>query len=454
LLTYLQRELRGEFGRGIEVAGYRGGYLPNERRRIEAGLRSGEITGVVSTNALELGIDIGSLDVSIIVGYPGSIASLWQQAGRAGRSSSTSLTIMIANSTPINQFLTAEPKYIFGLTPEAGIIDPDNLIIRANHIKCAAFELPFDDTEARARDGTPEILSHLEDEKIVRRSNGRYHWSSEIYPAEQISLRSASPDNFVILNESNNAQVIGEVDYFSAPIFLHPEAIYLHSATQYQVTKLDWEGKKAYVKQVSVDYYTDAETKADLKVLQINKSEQRGDAAKSWGDVSVTSVTVMFKKIKFETHENVGSGDLNLPELEMHTSAFWYSFPGDINYRLQFDGARFGGALRGLANILGKMAPLWVMCDTRDLRSISQVRAPFTERPTVYIYENIPGGVGMSEKLFSQAEELFEACLHHVQSCPCRGGCPTCVGPPLEVGERGREGTLKLLEYMLAGVPV
>jgi len=453
LLTYLQRELKGSFGQGINIAGYRGGYLPNERRRIEAGLRNGSITGVVSTNALELGIDIGHLDVSIILGYPGSIASLWQQAGRAGRRTSTAVTIMVANSTAINQFLCVEPRYVFERTPESGIIDPNNLIIRTNHIKCAAFELPFDSSEIAGDDGAGEILDYLSDSSIIRKSGDRYHWSSEIYPAQQISLRSASPDNFVILNESKQSEVIGEVDYYSAPIFLHPEAIYLHAANQYQVTRLDWEGKKAYVKEVEVDYFTDAETKTDLKVLSVNGDSVFGEAVMSHGEVTVTNVTVLFKKIKFETHENVGSGVLNLPELEMHTNAFWYSFPGDIANRVRLPLSQLGGCLRGLANILGKIAPLWVMCDPRDLRSISQVRAPFTEKPTVYIYENIPGGVGLSEKLFSEYERLFESCREHLSSCPCLEGCPTCVGPPMEVGEGGKEGVLRLLEYMLAVAP-
>ncbi|MCB2201730.1 DEAD/DEAH box helicase [bacterium] len=451
ILTYLQRELKGSFGQGISIEGYRGGYLPNERRRIERGLRSGGITGVVSTNALELGIDIGSLDVSIIVGYPGTIASLLQQAGRAGRRSTTSLTIMIANSSAINQFLCAEPQYIFGRTPEAGVIDPLNLIIRSNHLKCASFELPFTREEYEQDPSTEKILEYLAKQNVLRRSGDRYHWSSDIYPAEQVSLRSASPDNFVILNESRNAEVIGEVDYFSAPIFLHPEAIYLHGADQYQVTKLDWEGKRAYVKEVDVDYYTDAETKTDLKVLGTDDEIENIDGARMHhGEVSVTCVTVLFKKIKFHTHENVGSGQLKMPELEMHTTSFWYSFPGDIAIKLELTGDEFGGSLRGLANILGKIAPLWVMCDSRDLRSISQVRAPFTERPTVYVYENIPGGVGMAEKLYNEADKLFEACRDQIEKCKCGSGCPVCVGPSMEVGQRGKEGVLKLLEYMLA----
>ncbi len=454
LLTYLQRELKGDFGRGVKIAGYRGGYLPNERRQIERGLRDGSITGVVSTNALELGVDIGSLEVSIIVGYPGSIASLWQQAGRAGRRSSASLTIMVANSSAINQFLCSEPKYILDKTPESGIIDPDNLIIRTNHLKCGAFELPYDEEDTRTCDGSVEILDYLADSNVVRHSGNRYHWSSEIYPAGEVSLRSASPKNFVILNENRNSSVIGEVDYFSAPIFLHPEAIYLHRADQYQVTKLDWEGRKAYVKETKVDYYTDAETKSNLKVLAVNGETQFGDSRMSHGDVSVTSVTVMFKKIKFQTHENVGSGKLDLPELEMHTSAFWYAFPGDVSFRVGLGSSDFGGALRGLANILGKIAPLWVMCDPRDLRSISQVRAPFTEQPTIYIYENIPGGVGLSEKLFNEHEPLWAACLEHLRSCACEDGCPSCVGPSMEVGSEGKSGAIRLLEFMLAHVPV
>ncbi|MBD3401793.1 DEAD/DEAH box helicase [candidate division GN15 bacterium] len=451
VLTYLQRELKGSFGQGIQIEGYRGGYLPNERRRIERGLRSGGITGVVSTNALELGIDIGSLDVSIIVGYPGSIASLLQQAGRAGRRSGVSLTVMIANSTAINQFLCAEPHYIFERTPEAGIIDPQNLIIRTNHLKCASFELPYTREEYGDDLSTARILEYLADQTVLRQSGERFHWSSDIYPAEQVSLRSASPDNFVILNESKNYEVIGEVDYFSAPIFLHPEAIYLHGADQYQVTTLDWDGKKAYVKEVDTDYYTDAETKTDLKVLGVDEETEQIDGARlHHGEVSVTCVTVLFKKIKFHTHENVGSGQLKMPELEMHTTGFWYSFPGDIAIKLGLTGDEFGGALRGLANILGKIAPLWVMCDSRDLRSISQVRAPFTERPTVYVYENIPGGVGMAAKLYAESDKLFEACREQVEKCACVSGCPVCVGPPMEVGDRGKEGVVRLLEYMLA----
>jgi DEAD/DEAH box helicase domain-containing protein len=330
-----------------------------------------------------------------------------------------------------------------------GIIDPDNLIISTNHIKCASFELPMTSDEKYRPDGTEEILDYLESNKILRQSGGKYHWSSEIYPAGEISLRSASQNNFVIMNESDNNRVIGEVDYHSAPEFLHEQAIYLHEARQYQVTSLDWEGRKAYVKEVEVDYFTDAETKSDLKVLSVSDEKRLYDASQAWGEVKVTEVTVLFKKIKFHTHENVGWGDLKMPELELHTNSFWYSFPGDIRFKLNLEGEQFGGALRGLSNILGKIAPLWMMCDPRDLRSISQVRSPFTELPTIYIYENIPDGVGYSEKLFNISNDLYRACLEQVKKCPCKGGCPSCVGPELEVGSAGKTGVIKLLEWMV-----
>jgi DEAD/DEAH box helicase domain-containing protein len=330
-----------------------------------------------------------------------------------------------------------------------GIIDPDNLIISTDHIKCASFELPLTINEKFRPDGTDDILDYLEDQKILRQAGGKYHWSSEIYPAQEVSLRSASQNNFVILNESDNNRVIGEVDHYSAPIFLHPEAIYLHEARQYQVTEFDWEGRKAYVKEAEVDYFTDAETKSDLTVLSVSEEKKLHDTIQAWGEVKVSEVTVLFKKIKFHTHENVGWGKLRMPELELTTHSFWYAFPGDIGFRLDFEGEQFGGALRGLANILGKIAPLWLMCDPRDLRSVSQVRSPFTELPTIFIYENIPDGVGYSEKLFNISRDLYQACLEQVQRCPCRSGCPSCVGPELEVGEYGKEGTIKLLGWMV-----
>ncbi len=462
ILRYLREQYKKEFGRGIEIAGYRGGYLPNERRAIEQGVREGRITGVVSTNALELGIDIGSLDVSILCGYPGSIASVWQQAGRAGRKSGVSAAIMVATSSALPQFLMAHPEYFFKRTPEAGIVDPDNLIIHSSHIKCAAFELPVWMGEKIGPEPVDDIMDYFEERRIVRQAGDKYYWSSDIYPANEVSLRSASPENFVILNRSDKDRVIGEVDYFATPELLHPEAIYLHGAETYQVKELDWDGRRAYVEAVDIDYYTDAEDKADLKVLEVEREREMHPEGTSdavdvdacpvigWGDVALTRVVVLFKKIKFHTHENVGSGPVALPEQEMHTTAFWYRFPHDLAVAANFTEGNLGHALRGVANVLQKIAPLWLMCDPRDIRALSRVRDPFAEGPVIYIYENVPGGVGFAEKLFGMVPDLFAACRGHVTGCGCDGGCPSCVGPPLELGEHGKSATVRLLDWILA----
>ncbi|MCP4568696.1 MAG: DEAD/DEAH box helicase [FCB group bacterium] len=463
ILTYLRERFKKEFDRGIEIAGYRGGYLPNERRAIEEGVRNGKITGVVSTNALELGIDIGSLDVSIMCGYPGSISSVWQQAGRAGRKAGVSAAIMVATSSPLPQFLMSHPDYFFHRSPEEGIIDPDNLIIRSSHIKCAAFELPVWMGEKIGPEPADEILDYFEEKRIVRRSGDKYYWSSDIYPANEVSLRSASPENFVILNISDKDRVIGEVDYFATPELLHPEAIYIHGAQTFQVMKLDWEGRRAHVQEVKVDYYTDAESKTDLKMLEADEEKELTPLCDSpdeavevdaypvigHGDIALTRVVVLFKKVKFHTHENVGSGPVALPEQEMHTTAFWYRFPQDFAVTGNLTEKNIGGGLRGVANVLQKIAPLWLMCDPRDIRAISRVRDPFTGAPTLYIYDNVPGGVGFAEKLYGMAPGIFEACRDHLTGCVCTTGCPSCSGPPLELGDHGKSATLKILKLIL-----
>jgi len=451
LLTYLTEAMRKAKKRSDSIRGYRGGYLPLQRREIERGLREGSIRGVVSTNALELGIDIGQLDVSVMAGYPGNIASTWQQAGRAGRRTDVSVAVLVANSSPLDQFIINHPDYFFGRSPESGIVDPNNLSILVSHVKCAAFELPFSDGETFGVEATEKILAHLEGERVLHHVEGKWHWSSEVYPAEQVSLRSASTDNFVILDSSDRNRIIGEMDYFSAPVFLHKDAIYLHGADQYQIEELDWDGKKAYAKEVEVDYYTDTITKTDLKVLEVAQRQEEPAGNRAHGEVSVTTLATMFKKIKFRTHENVGFGKINLPELEMHTTSFWFEFPPDVGLKLGFSGEELGGSLRALANVLRNVTPLWVMCDPKDIRTFPQVKSPFTDRPTVYVYDNYPGGVGFSQKLFHMSADVWKACSKVVSSCECTDGCPSCVGPKMEVGKRGKEGALKLIKWMSGG---
>lgn len=449
LLTYLTEAMRKIKKRSDSIRGYRGGYLPLQRREIERGLREGTIRGVVSTNALELGIDIGQLDVSVMAGYPGNIASTWQQAGRAGRRTDVSVAVLVANSSPLDQFIIHHPDYFFSQSPESGIVDPNNLSILVSHVKCAAFELPFADGETFGVEATEKILAHLEGERILHHVEGKWHWTSEVYPAEQVSLRSASTDNFVILDSTDRNKIIGEMDYFSAPIFLHKDAIYLHGADQYQIEELDWDGKKAYAKEVEVDYYTDTITKTDLKVLEVTQRQEEPAGNRAHGEVSVTTLATMFKKIKFRTHENVGFGKINLPELEMHTTSFWFEFPPGVGSRLGFSGEELGGSLRALANMLRNVAPLWVMCDPKDIRTFPEVKSPFTDRPTVYVYDNYPGGVGFSQKLFHLSNDVWKACGEMIRSCECTDGCPSCVGPKMEVGERGKEGALKLVEWII-----
>lgn len=455
ITTYLKDAVR-KMGKSHHlVRGYRGGYLPSERRDIERGLRDGDVMTVVSTNALELGIDIGSLDACIMTGYSGSVASTWQQAGRAGRRSSVSLVVLIASSAPLDQYIINHPEYFFEQAPENATVDANNLIIVASHLKCAAFEIPFVKGEGFGLDpaSTEEILEYLSEQRILRRVKDKWHWSADAYPAEDISLRTASPGNVVILDTSDNGRVIGEVDLFTAPVELHQNAIYIHQSAQYTVDELDLEDRKAYVRPVEVDYYTDAQIKVALKVIDTFREEQTGDVAKYCGEVSVTWLPSIYKKIKFGTHENVGWGEIHLPESTMHTSSYWLEFPDDTGKRLGLEQKELSQALNGLANTLRQVSPVQILCDVTDIRSEAMYRAPITQNPTIYLYETYPGGVGFSDKIFTHHKQLLEAAASLISGCPCMEGCPSCVGPALEVGEHGKSGALKLARIAL-GLPV
>lgn len=447
LLTYLEKAGRKVGIKHGEVRGYRGGYLPTERRAIEQGLRDGSVRAVVSTNALELGIDIGRLDVCIMCGYAGTVASTWQQAGRAGRRHGLSAVVLVGTSTPADQYILGNPDYFLGRSPEHGTIDPENLIIQMSHLKCAAFELPFRVEEEFGARRVTEILDYLVDERVLHRAEGRYHWMSDTYPAEDVSLRAAAPDNVVIVDHSlPGGRVIGEMDLFSAQEMLHDEAIYIHGAQQYHVDTLDWERRKAYVKPVQVDYYTDAQRKVELKTLEAD--ERRPDEVLGelgTGEIGLVDKVTVFKKIKLGTHENVGAGRVNLPEMEMHTVSFWWRLPPELADEMAKAGLDLGDALKGLAHLLGTVAPVFVMADTRDLHAQAMVRAPFTDAPTLYLYDAVPGGVGFARRIFQQWEEIRRAALAHVARCPCHHGCPSCVGAVVESGDRAKGGAAWLL---------
>jgi DEAD/DEAH box helicase domain-containing protein len=446
LLTYLEKAGRKVGIKSGEVRGYRGGYLPLERRAIEKGLRDGTVSTVVSTNALELGIDIGRLDVCVMAGYAGTVASTWQQAGRAGRRQNLSAVVLVASSSPADQYIINNPDYFFGRSPEHATLDPDNLVILLSHLKCAAFELPFLLGERYGEQGVDEILDYLVDQGVLHRSGDRFHWMADTYPAEEVSLRSAAPDNVVIIDQSvRGGRIIGEMDLFSAQEMLHDDAVYIHGALQYHVDRLDWERREAHVQPVQVEYYTDAQRKSELKTLTADQSRPFALGDLVVGDVGLVAKVTVYKKIKLGTHENVGSGRVHLPEMEMHTVSFWWELPMTMAEEMSAEGLDLGDGLKGLAHLLGRVAPVFIMADPSDLHSTAMVRSPFTGKPTVYIYDSFPGGVGYARRIHQQFEEICGAARDHLNSCPCEKGCPSCVGPATESGGTARQAAAWLL---------
>ncbi|HKV88220.1 MAG TPA: DEAD/DEAH box helicase [Candidatus Dormibacteraeota bacterium] len=443
MLSYLRQDLAPRLDANQRVRGYRAGYLPLHRREIEAGLRAGDITAVVSTNALELGIDIGSLQCAVLVGYPGTIASTWQRLGRAGRRSG-SVGVFVASSSPLDQFIVRHPEYFLSTDPEEGLIDPDNLLLLAGHLQAGLFELPFEDEERLGRADVRELLRLFEEDGSATRSAGRWFWSRQAFPAEEVHLRRILADNVVIIDTSHpRPQVIGEMDQFTAPVLLHEEAVYLHEGAQYHVDRLDWDEKKAYVRPVEVDYYTDALASVSVQVLDTFAGPEGDAVTRSHGEVKITSLASMFKKIRFHTHENIGAGPIHLPEQTLHTTGYWLTVDGALWRSLGRETLEAG--LQGVAHSLRHIASLRLMCDPRDLGSVAEVRSVTTQRPTVTVYEVYPGGVGFSPRLYELHERLLEDAASLVRECPCAAGCPSCVGP-LHLVEGAKEACLKLLE--------
>ncbi len=453
LLTTYLKDLAREHGRAPEaIRGYRAGYLPSERREIERGLRDGTVAAVAATNALELGIDIGRLSASVLAGYPGTIASTWQQMGRAGRTTELSAGFLVATSAPLDQYIVTHPEYFFGQPAEQALIHPDNLLILSSHLKCAVFELPVERTEAFGADTAgnratvAETMRHLQERRVVHDDGARWHYVAEAFPAEEVSLRSASTENVVIIDVTDpKPEVVGEVDLLSAPAFVHEDAIYIHLGQQYHVDRLDWEERKAYVKRVDVDYYTDAEIAVRIAVLT-EAASAPGTLARAHGEVAVTSRPTIFKKLKLYTQENVGWGKITLPESTSHTTAAWFTLPDLARH---FTQDRLQGVLAALSHALLNVAPLYLMCDPRDLERVFEVRSTHTGMPTVYLYERVPGGVGLAERLFRFHQHLIQTAAGLVERCGCAAGCPSCVGPVLEVGETGKRDCLEILRTAL-----
>jgi DEAD/DEAH box helicase domain-containing protein len=478
VLASIKKGVEDKTGDSGIVRGYRGGYLPLRRREVEQGLRSGDVLGVVSTSALELGIDIGHLDVAVLAGYPGTIASMWQQAGRAGRRSGESAAVMVATSSPMDQYLAAHPDYLFGASPEHARINPENPFILINHVKCAAFELPIGAEEAFGGDVSAHLAA-LEDEGVLHRAGEHFHWSSETYPADHISLRTVTSDNFLVIDTTardaaqvKRRQIIAEVDWKSAFSMVYPKAIYMLEGDPFEVQELHYredEEKVAYVKRVAVDYFTDAISAKGVWILQrFGRQETPGLLAEQ-GEVLAAEKVVGFKKIKMGTLENVGSGEVELPQQEMQTTSVWLTLHPGLLAEISPRRDDLVDGLRALTHLLHSLAPIFLLCDIRDVGAwlgdgspsqAGQVVTRETMRaqllqgetftPTIYLYDNQPGGIGLAERIFEVLPELLARGLETLEACGCRSGCPSCVGPVNEVGRQAKPITLAILKRLVA----
>ncbi len=418
------------------IVAYRGGYLPDQRRRVERGLREGALLCVAATSALELGIDIGDLDAVVCAGYPGSLAETWQRFGRAGRRGADSLALLVSSSTPLDQYLAQHAELLFAGGIEHARIDPDNAEIVVQHLKCAAFELPFRHDEAFGplpREETDQALGYLASHGVLSRGRDRFHWASEAFPANHVSLRSIGWDNFVIIDRATG-EALAELDWHSAPSMIHEQAIYQHDGLQYQVEELDYDNHKAYVRRVEPDYFTTALRHVKVKVLEDEAERPFGPAFVGWGEVCVTEKIVGYKKVKFHTHENAGYGDVRLPDIDKHTVSFWLTLPAWLCASL--GRARAIEGLRGAGHALELCATLALMCDPHDIGRAIEDGPPGADgaahaeafSATVYLYDNVPGGVGLAERIYELAPELLERAAALIAGCRCSHGCPSCVG--------------------------
>ncbi|PKL09899.1 MAG: ATP-dependent helicase [Spirochaetae bacterium HGW-Spirochaetae-7] len=460
LASYLNQRFENIYtdNRHIRVEPYRSGLLPGERRLIERGLREGSIHGVVSTNALELGIDIGGLDAAVIAGWPGSLSSFWQQAGRAGRRRGASMAVYVASSAPVDQYLIAHPERFLGSGAENARIDADNPYVYADHVKCAAFELPFREGEPFGPD-VGEVLAFLEETGTVRNTGGRWFWSDSGYPAEKISLRSATADNVVIIDTTKGRnEVIGEMDRPSAKELVFDDAIYIHRGRQYIVLKLDIENRQCLVEERETNYYTDAVVKTDIKVL--SEDERGGSESLPFvvGDLLVRSSAEKFKKLRFHTNENIGYGEIYLPPEEMQTRAVAVLFPatGRPGAILAAMGELERAAvLSAFCGTVRSLAPVNLLCDRSDLGATWRARDDHYGIPAVYLWDRYPGGTGLTEALALSLPGVLKNALERVASCDCEDGCPSCVGvadQAFAAVRKRKAGAKRVLEAALMAV--
>ncbi len=480
LTKYLKDSFDQDPRHPARVAAYRGGYLPTQRRAMERQLREGQLDCVVSTSALELGVDIGALDLCVLNGYPGTIAGTWQRLGRAGRRQRTAVGVLVASSLPLDQYIIRNPDFFLGASPEQARIDPDQLLILLDHIRCAAFELPFREGEGFGREELGEMLAYLAEHGILHREGDQWHWMSDSYPANSVSLRSVAEGNFVVVDTSEGRQtVIAEVDYSSAPMTIYEGAIYMIQSTPYQVERLDWEGRKAFVTRTRADYYTDAIDYTRLKILERFEEAKQTQQAVAQGEVHLVKRIAGYKKIRYYSHENVGYGNIDLPDQEMHTTAAWWQVnPAALEAAFDSRQVALDGFL-GAGYALHIIAAMRMLSEPGDIgRAVGdgnarwfatvgsngrgQLRSSEDEAidpaqleqftPTLFLYDNYPGGIGLSAPLYEQRTTIVSDALQLVAACGCRHGCPGCIGPILASDEvRGyspKEAALKVLTLL------
>ena len=463
LTKYLKDVFDHDPRKPARIHAYRGGYLPTERRQAERDMREGRIDGIVSTSALELGVDIGSLDAVVLNGYPGSISATWQRFGRAGRRQQPSLGVLVASSQPLDQYVVRHPDFFADSPPEHARIAADQPMILLDHIRCAAFELPFLAGEHFGPVDPAPFLELLSEDSVVHREGERYEWIADSYPANAVSLRAVADGNFVVVDRTDGRQtIIAEVDFSAAPLTLYEGAIHMIQSTPYQVERLDWEGRKAYVTRTQVDYYTDAIDYTKLKVLERFDGCRAGRGTSHHGEVHVVRRVAGYKKIRYYTHENIGYGPVTLPDQEMHTTSVWWQLPSEVLHAGFASRQEALDGFLGAANALHIAATVAVMAEGRDLQKAvgdgdgawfalpdaqgrgqlrggeGQLLSPLEgDRfvPTLYLYDNYPGGIGLSEPLWRRQAELVRRAGELVDGCACRAGCPACVGPILAADE-------------------
>ncbi len=467
LTKYLKDVFDSDPRKAPRINAYRGGYLPNERRATERGLREGKLACVVTTNALELGVDIGALDVCLLNGYPGSIAATWQRLGRAGRRQRAALGVMVASSNPLDQYIVRNPDFFLGGSPEHARIAPDQLLILMDHIRCAAFELPFSEGERFGNEPLAELLDYLIDQGVLHKEKATWHWIADSYPAGNVSLRSVADGNFLVVDRTGGQQrIIAEVDYASAPMTIYEGAIYMVQAQPWQVEQLDWEGRKAFVTRTHADYYTEAIDYTRLKVLEEFESSASATARCTRGETHVVRHIAGYKKIRYYSHENIGYDRIELPDLEMHTTAVWWQVQEQVlqaTFRSRWEALDgFLGAAHALHHVAAFMAlsersdlgrsigdgdQAWTAVIGPDGRgklqglgtALAQTELPEHEfQPTIYLYDNYPGGIGLATLLFDKRQEVVAHAHGLIVACGCRDGCPACVGPVLASAEDGR----------------